>query len=131
MAYLIDTNIAIHAGGKTQSVLQKFWEHEGAIAISALTLVELRRGLYRRSEDRAVRQEQLRLLLEQIPVLPFDKAAADAYGRIVVQCGWVRSRDFDRMIAAHAISMSSVLVTNNEADFRDIPGLKIENWLIG
>jgi tRNA(fMet)-specific endonuclease VapC len=130
VAYLIDTNIAIHAGGKTQSVLQKFWEHEGAIAISALTLVELRRGLYRRSEDRAVRQEQLRLLLEQIPVLPFDKAAADAYGRIIVQCGWVRSRDFDRMIAAHAISISSVLVTNNEADFRDIPGLKVENWAV-
>ena len=128
MAYLIDTNIAIHAGGKTQSVLQKFWEHEGAIVISVLTLVELRRGLHRRSEDRPVRQEQLRLLLEQVPVLPFDKAAADAYGHIIAHCGWVRSRDFDRMIAAHAISTASILVTNNEADFLDIPGLKIENW---
>jgi tRNA(fMet)-specific endonuclease VapC len=34
------------------------------------------------------------------------------------------------MIAAHAISTGSVLVTNNEADFRDIPGLSIENWTI-
>jgi len=128
VGYLIDTNIAIHAGGKTQSVLQKFWEHEGAIVISALTLVELQRGLSRRSDDAAARREQLRILLEQIPVLPFDRAAAEAYGRIIAQCGWVKARDYDRMIAAHAIATSSVLVTANEADFRDIPGLKIENW---
>lgn len=37
---------------------------------------------------------------------------------------------FDRMIAAHAIATSSVLVTDNAADFQDIPALKIENWVI-
>jgi tRNA(fMet)-specific endonuclease VapC len=40
----------------------------------------------------------------------------------------VKGRDYDRMIAAHAIASRSVLVTDNEADFRDIPGLAIENW---
>ncbi len=44
-------------------------------------------------------------------------------------CGWIRGRDYDRMIAGHAISSSCVLVTNNAADLRDIPGLKIEDWL--
>jgi tRNA(fMet)-specific endonuclease VapC len=34
------------------------------------------------------------------------------------------------MIAAHAISSGSVLVTDNEADFRDIPSLLVENWVI-
>jgi predicted nucleic acid-binding protein len=32
------------------------------------------------------------------------------------------------MIAAHAISSSLVLVTNNTADFGDIRGLQLENW---
>jgi tRNA(fMet)-specific endonuclease VapC len=32
------------------------------------------------------------------------------------------------MIAAHAISSGSVLVTDNVTDFRDIPGLTVENW---
>jgi tRNA(fMet)-specific endonuclease VapC len=50
---------------------------------------------------------------------------------IIAQCGGVKGRDYDRMIAAHAISTRSVLVTNNAADFRDIPGLVIENWIVG
>jgi len=128
VSYLIDANIAIHAGAKNPSVLLKFKEHAGSIVISALTLVELQRGLYRLVEDRATRQEQLRILLQQFPVLPFDEAAAEAYGRIIALLGWVRGRDFDRLIGAHAMSTTSILVTNNESDFRDIPGLKIENW---
>jgi tRNA(fMet)-specific endonuclease VapC len=34
------------------------------------------------------------------------------------------------MIAAHAISSHSILVTNNLADFSDIPGLSTENWMV-
>jgi predicted nucleic acid-binding protein len=33
----------------------------------------------------------------------------------------VKGRDFDRMVAAHAISARAVLVTNHSGDFRDIP----------
>lgn len=76
----------------------------------------------------ALRQARLAVLLRGLPVLPFDASAASAYGLIIAQCGWVRSRDFDRMIAGHAISIGCVLVTANEADFRDIPGLSLENW---
>ena len=32
------------------------------------------------------------------------------------------------MIAAHARSMDAILVTDNLKDFRDIDGLKLENW---
>ncbi len=60
--------------------------------------------------------------------MAFDTAAAEAYGRIIALCGWVRGRDFDRMIAAHAISLNAILVTNNIADFRDIPNLALEDW---
>jgi tRNA(fMet)-specific endonuclease VapC len=72
----------------------------------------------------------LEVLLRGLSVLPFDAAAAVAYSRIIAQCGSARGRDFDRMIADHAISSECILVTNNEADFRDIPGLSIENWVV-
>ncbi len=67
-------------------------------------------------------------MLRHIPVLPYDQDAARAYGRIIAQCGWAKGRDFDRMIAAHAISTRSILVTNNAGDFAGIPGLALENW---
>ena len=59
-----------------------------------------------------------------------DASVAVDYGRIIAQCGWARRRDYNRMIAAHAISSHSIFVTNNLADFSDIPGLSMENWVV-
>lgn len=130
MAYLIDTNIAIHARDGTDAVLDKLAEHNGEVLLSALSLAELQRGVYRDPSLTAIRQARLEVLLRGLPVLPFDAPAALAYGRIIAQCGWVRRRDYDRMIAAHAISSHSILVTNNAADFSDIPSLALENWVV-
>jgi len=131
LGYLLDTNIVIEICNVYETVARQYVRYCATTFISALCLAELQRGLLIDTVLAQGRRERLDILLRSVPVLAFDKAAAEAYGRIIAQCGWVRRRDFDRMIAAHAISMSSVLVTNNEADFRDIPGLKIENWLIG
>ncbi len=41
-----------------------------------------------------------------------------------------RKKDhLDKLIAAHAVSLDVVLVTNNERDFVSYPGLRLENWL--
>jgi tRNA(fMet)-specific endonuclease VapC len=130
LAYLVDTNIAIYARDGIDSILTRLAEHDGEVVLSALSLAELQRGIYRDPNFTALRQARLEVLLRGLPVLPFDAPAAEAYGRIIAQCGWARGRDYDRMIAAHAISTQSVLVTNNEADFRDIPGLRMENWVV-
>ena len=61
--------------------------------------------------------------LEEVMVLPFDEAAGRAYAKLPF-----RRRSFDRLIAAHALSLAIVVVTNNEADFADVPGLTVENW---
>jgi tRNA(fMet)-specific endonuclease VapC len=108
--------------------LAKLAAHDGAVLLSALSLAELERGIHKSPTTTAARRIRLEILLRAVPVLAFDASAAKAYGEIIAQCGWVKGRDFDRMIAAHAISTGSVLVTNNVADFRDIPGLAIENW---
>ncbi len=126
MAFLIDTNIAIHARDGADWALDRLAENDGAVVLSALSLAELQRGLYKDPANTAIRLPRLELLLRAIPVLPFD--AAEAYGRIIASLGWVKGRDFDRMIAAHALSTASILITENVADFRDIPGLTIQTW---
>ena len=128
MAYLIDTNIAIHLRDGDPGVLAKFHEHAGSVAMSALTLTELERGLYKTPALTAARTPRLDSVLRHIPVLPYDQAAAFAYGRIIAQLGLARGKDYDRMIAAHAISTRSILVTNNVGDFSAIAGLSLEDW---
>lgn len=128
MAYLIDTNIAIHLRDGDAKVLARFAAHIGGVAMSALTLTELERGLYKTPALTAVRTPRLDSVLRHIPVLPYDQEAALAYGRIIAQRGWAKGKDYDRMIAAHAISTRSVLVTNNAGDFAGIAGLSLEDW---
>ena len=128
MAYLIDTNIFIHARDGSDAVLNKFVEHSSEIFMSALCLAELQRGFDARLSAAALRRERHRLLLRYLPILPFDTAAAEAYGKIISQLGRIKAHDFDHMIAAHAISTRSILVTNNVGDFLGIAGLALEDW---
>ena len=128
MAFLLDTNIAIHARDGHDRVLDKLLEHDGQVVLSVLSLVELQRGLYADPAQSALRRARTDALLEGLPIIPFDEAAAAAYGDIIARCGRVRGRDYDRMIGAHSLSTASVLVTNNLADFRDIPGLSLVDW---
>jgi tRNA(fMet)-specific endonuclease VapC len=37
--------------------------------------------------------------------------------------------DMDLLIAAHAISLGVQLITNNEAEFKRVPGLRVDNWM--
>lgn len=65
----------------------------------------------------------LEAFLEALPLVPFDEAAAREYARLPFR----RAR-FDRVLAAHALSIGAIVITNNEADFADVTGLKVENW---
>lgn len=127
---MVDTNIAIHAMDGMDAILDRFVANEGNIVLSALSLTELQRGVYKQPLHTALRKARMDILIRSIPVLPYDARAAEIYGQIIAQCGWLKGRDFDRMIAAHAIASTSVLVTNNLSDFRDIPGLMVEDWVV-
>jgi tRNA(fMet)-specific endonuclease VapC len=56
-------------------------------------------------------------------------AAAQAYGPVREATRERKKDALDKLIAAHAISLDVVLVTNNERDFAAYPGIRLENWL--
>ena len=68
-------------------------------------------------------------LLEDIPAEPFDAGAARVYGPIRRATRQKKKDALDKLIAAHAVALDVTLVTNNEADFADYPGLRVENWV--
>ncbi len=68
-------------------------------------------------------------MIEDIPVAPFDAAAAQAYGPVRDATRERKKDHLDKLIAAHAVSLDVVLVTNHERDFVSYPGVRLENWL--
>ncbi|BBC98777.1 tRNA(fMet)-specific endonuclease VapC [Sphingobium sp. YG1] len=65
--------------------------------------------------------------LSLMQVVAFDDAASHIYANVVRQVG-VRRRGFDRLIGTQALALGLILVTRNDRDFADIPGLKVEDW---
>ena len=129
---MLDTNICIYLISQhLPQVRARFMATPlGDVLMSVVTYAELRHGIERGpAGDRAAADHALQRFIRRVPVLPFGEREAQSYGvlRAAVRD---RSRDtMDRLIAAHAVSAGVTLVTNNEIDFRDYPGLVVENWV--
>ncbi len=128
MSYLLDTNVAIHLRDGDGDILAKVVALQGAVLLSVVSRVELEGGVYRDAAQAHVRRPRLDAILEVLPVLAFDDAAADAYRTIVEAAGYSRRKLLDRMIAAQALVHRATLVTMNGADFQDVPGLSLLRW---
>lgn len=122
--YLIDANSAVYAMGVGNSRLIDRIKacDEGEIGISVISFAEVAYGTY---AGKPPSPDVLEAFVAAIPLIPFDEAAARAYARLPFK----RAR-FDRLLAAHALSIDAIVVTNNEADFIDVPGLEVENWTV-
>lgn len=120
--YLIDANCVIFALANAASpVTRRIAESEpGSLAISAITFAEFALGSHR---GKPPPPEALDALLAAVPLVPFDEPAARLYATLPFSRG-----RFDRLLAAHALSLGATIVTNNGADFADVPGLVIEDW---
>lgn len=128
MAFLLDTNVAIHLRDGDERVMARIASIDDAVAISIVTRVELEGGVYRVPSDAAIRRARLDVLLAAIPSLPFDNTAADIYARIVAHAGYSRRKLLDRMIAAQALAHRATLITMNPDDFADVVGLHVDAW---
>jgi tRNA(fMet)-specific endonuclease VapC len=129
--YMLDTNICIYLmKHQPPQVRERFAEcFVGEVVISTITLAELEFGVVCSGDSQSRNQAALDSLLEDIPVAPFDTSAARAYGPLRA-ANRERNKDaLDKLIASHALSLGVTLVTNNEADFRGIFGLVVENWI--
>ena len=123
--FLIDSDLAIYSmGGEADSPLNQRLAacSPGDVSISAISFAEVALGTW---NGKPPKQEVLEAFISVIPIVDFDEAAAREYARLPFK----RAR-FDRLLAAHALSIGAIVVTNNELDFADVPGLKVENWAI-
>jgi len=132
MKYLLDTNICIALiRQRPAGLLQRLTSLEpGEVGLSSITLAEL---IY--VADKSSQTEQNLAALEQfllpLELVNFDESAATAYGQIragLEHEGKVIG-SMDMLIAAHALSLNTILVTNNTKEFGRVSGLLLEDWI--
>ena len=130
---LLDTNICIYIiRRKPEEVLRRFQQyHPGEIGISSITLAELQYGVAK-SQAQKRNAEALSEFLISFEILPFSEAATQVYGsiRTLLERQGNIIGAMDLLIAAHAVSLDAVLVTNNVKEFERVPDLKVENWVM-
>jgi len=100
------------------------------LAVSAITMAELAAGPHATADpqERARRQDRLQRAEATFDPLPFDAAAARAYGRVYAAVATAGRkargpRAVDLLIAATALAAGLPIVTRNPSDFRALDGL--------
>ena len=129
--YMLDTNMCIYLmKNQPEEVARRFAQcYVGDVVMSAITYAELEYGVAASANPDRERAN-LASLVEDIPVAPFDSAAAEAYGPIRLATRDSKQDHLDKLIAAHAVSLKVTVVTNNMRDFAKYPGVVTENWLV-
>jgi tRNA(fMet)-specific endonuclease VapC len=127
---LLDTNICIYIiNTRPPEVLARFHQYRlGDIGLSSVVAAELAFGVAKSASAR--NRQALEMFLAPLEVLPFDRAAMWAYGdlRADLERRGEPIGSLDTLIAAHALSVNAVLVTNNTREFSKVRGLQLENW---
>lgn len=134
MTHLLDTNSCVeHLRRRSASRIAARLAATipGEIVLCSIVVAELLYGAYR-SAQRARNLTQVQHFRSQFLSLPFDDAAAEAYGDIRAQLDAAGTPigPNDLMIASIARVHGLTLVTHNTAEFSRAPGLAIEDWQI-
>ena len=131
MRYMLDTDICIYVINKRpQHVFDRFKEHRvGDIGLSSVALSELRYGA-EKSPNPEKNLSALSAFITPLEIVAYGEAEAEIYGEIRAE---LESQgepigSMDLLIAAHALSLGSILVTNNTREFSKVSDLRIESW---
>ena len=129
--YLLDTNHCIYLiNGKYPEIARRLARQKTvSVALSSITTSKLWYGVEHRIHREQNRAALAKFLLP-LEVMPYDEDASQAYGKLraFLEKGGRGVGSMDLLIAAHALSLKAVLVTHNVREFRQVPGLKLEDW---
>jgi len=129
--FMLDTDICSYIiRERPLKVFDRFEALEmDQICISVVTYAELIYGV-EHSSSKKINRSIVDDFVKHLNIIPWDKDAAEHYGNIraSLQANGNVIGAMDMMIAAHARSKKTTLVTNNEKHFSRVSNLKIENW---
>jgi len=132
--YMLDTDICSYIMRKAPhsllSLLQKKTESGHSICISVISYSELRLGAERSAATEKYNQliDELSERLDFIADWTTNEADCFAMLQSALFLAGKPIGHNDTMIAAHALSLDAILVSNNQRHFSQVPNLLLENW---
>jgi len=117
--YMLDTNMVSYiAKGHSKAARSRMLNlrEDEVVCLSAITEAEIWYGLAKRPEATALR-ERMEWFLAAVKILPWGRDEAKSYGalRAKLEFSGKTLGNIDIQIAAHAIALGAVLVTNDRA----------------
>jgi tRNA(fMet)-specific endonuclease VapC len=136
MRYLLDTNIVSDLVRNPQGKVARHVRTVGEkhVCTSIIVAAELRYAADKKRADKKGSpglSSQLDAVLGVLEVLPFETPADATYGLLrtrLEQAGTPIGAN-DLLIAAQALALGYVIVTDNEKEFSRVKGLRLQNWL--
>ncbi|MBS0617861.1 MAG: type II toxin-antitoxin system VapC family toxin [Spirochaetes bacterium] len=133
MIYLLDTDICIYLITARKPELLDYFEQKSiknTVGISSVTASELWFGV-KNSRDVEQNGHSLRNFLSVLRQYSYDATAAEITGalRAELKRKGKPIGPYGFLIAAHTLALGAILIANNTAEFKRIPGLQIEKWL--
>lgn len=131
MRYLLDTCvISDFVKGEAGTILKLKQTSPPDVAISAITVMELRYGLALNPQRAQKVEPVIDGLLSSATILPFSTEEAEQAAQIRADLK-AQGRPigpYDVLIAATALRHHLIMVTSNQREFERVPGLSIDNW---
>jgi tRNA(fMet)-specific endonuclease VapC len=130
--YFLDTNTCIYfLNGSYESIKRRMLSTPpNQIKIPSIVKAELLLGAYK-SQKRDYNLEKIEAFLSPFEIIAFEDQMAYAYAEIRFKTDTTGRNvgSNDLLIASIVKFHDGMLITNNEKEFINIEGLKIENWV--
>jgi len=132
LTHVLDTDICIEAlRRRSEPLLRRLREHSpDEIAVSVITEAELRFAAVNSSSPER-NGAAAGAFLRPFAILPFVRDCVPIYTRLRsdLERAGLRIGALDMLIVSQAVPLGATVVTNNQREFRRVPGLRVENWL--
>ena len=132
MNFLVDTNICSGFIKGHPEVWNRFAQYAGGIAISVISAGELWAWVSRKNATDKARRV-VTDFIDSVDVIEVTLTIALQFGNLrgsLLDRG-ITIPNLDGLIAATALSQDLTLVTNNTADFKNVPDLRLQDWTVG
>jgi tRNA(fMet)-specific endonuclease VapC len=137
--YLLDTDTLTHLHAGNANVVERLTSvADEDVGITIITKVEVLRGridylIKAETGESLLKAQELlfrtEALLNDLLIVPVDRSASNEFDRLRSEAKFRKVGRADLLIASITLANRATLVTRNLRHFKQIPGLKLENWV--